>query len=135
VLDGDVDGTRQAINYLRSMRDMLAGHAKKPVNVTVKWDGCVHEDTVVLTENGEEKISDLMHTTSNLVLAFDEKRKIPVMSPIENRSNSVGNKNWIEVVLDNGSIIKLTEDHEVLTTNRGWTAAKDLTVNDDIKEL
>ena len=39
VLDGDVDGTRQAINYLRSMRDMLAGHAKTAVNVTVKWDG------------------------------------------------------------------------------------------------
>ena len=39
VLDGDVDGTRQAINYLRSMRDMLAGHTKTAVNVTVKWDG------------------------------------------------------------------------------------------------
>jgi hypothetical protein len=34
-----VDGTRQAINYLRSLRDMLAGDAKAPVNVTVKWDG------------------------------------------------------------------------------------------------
>jgi len=34
-----VDGTRQAINYLRSLRDMLAGDTKAPVNVTVKWDG------------------------------------------------------------------------------------------------
>ena len=32
-------GTRDAINLLRSLRDMLAGHADKPVNVTVKWDG------------------------------------------------------------------------------------------------
>lgn len=39
VLEGDVEGTRQAINYLRNMRDLLAGHSKKPVNVTVKWDG------------------------------------------------------------------------------------------------
>src|SRR6056300_1977250 len=34
-----VDGARQAINYLRALRDMLAGDAKAPVNVTVKFDG------------------------------------------------------------------------------------------------
>ena len=34
-----MDGTRAAINFLRSLRDMLAGNAKKSVNVTVKWDG------------------------------------------------------------------------------------------------
>lgn len=34
-----VEGTRQAINYLRSLRDMLAGKADASVNVTVKWDG------------------------------------------------------------------------------------------------
>jgi hypothetical protein len=39
VLDGGVKGARQAINALRSMRDMLSGHAKSPVDVTVKWDG------------------------------------------------------------------------------------------------
>ena len=39
VLDGGVKGARQAINALRSMRDMVSGHAKSPVDVTVKWDG------------------------------------------------------------------------------------------------
>jgi adenine-specific DNA methylase len=39
LLNGGVDGARQSINYLRSLRDMLAGDAKAPVNVTVKWDG------------------------------------------------------------------------------------------------
>jgi len=39
VLNGGVKGTRDAINLLRSLRDMLAGHTDKPVNVTVKWDG------------------------------------------------------------------------------------------------
>jgi len=34
-----VDGARQAILALRSLRDMLAGEAKRPVDVTVKWDG------------------------------------------------------------------------------------------------
>ena len=39
VLDGGVKGARQAILALRSLRDMLSGHAKSPVDVTVKWDG------------------------------------------------------------------------------------------------
>lgn len=37
VLYGGVNGTREAINALRGLRDMLAG--KKAGNVSVKWDG------------------------------------------------------------------------------------------------
>jgi hypothetical protein len=37
VIYGGVDGTRQAINALRGMRDMLAGY--KEGSVSVKWDG------------------------------------------------------------------------------------------------
>ena len=39
VLNNGINGTRAAINFLRSLRDMLAGSAKKSVNVSVKWDG------------------------------------------------------------------------------------------------
>ncbi len=39
VLNGGVEGTRDSINALRAVRDMLAGHAEKKVDVTVKWDG------------------------------------------------------------------------------------------------
>ena len=39
VLNGGVDGTRGAINFLQGLRDMLAGHANASVDVTVKWDG------------------------------------------------------------------------------------------------
>lgn len=39
VLDGGVKGARQAINALRSLRDMLAGTSKNKVDITVKWDG------------------------------------------------------------------------------------------------
>ena len=39
LLNAGVDGARQSIDYLRSLRDMLAGKSKAPVNVTVKWDG------------------------------------------------------------------------------------------------
>ena len=39
ILDGGVKGARQAILALRSMRDMLSGNVKAPIDVTVKWDG------------------------------------------------------------------------------------------------
>ena len=39
ILNNGVEGTRQSINFLRSVRDMLAGRSKSKVNVTVKWDG------------------------------------------------------------------------------------------------
>jgi hypothetical protein len=39
VLNGGVTGARQAINLLRSMRDMLSGSSSRGVSTTVKWDG------------------------------------------------------------------------------------------------
>lgn len=39
VIYGGVDGTRQAIAALRSLRDTLAGTSNNSVDVTVKWDG------------------------------------------------------------------------------------------------
>ena len=39
VLNRGVSGARDAINFLQSLRDMLAGHSQSKVNVTTKWDG------------------------------------------------------------------------------------------------
>ena len=39
ILNGGVEGTREAINFLQSLRDMLAGKTANKVNVTIKWDG------------------------------------------------------------------------------------------------
>jgi hypothetical protein len=39
VLNGGVSGTRDSINFLRSLRDMLAGNSSSKLNATVKWDG------------------------------------------------------------------------------------------------
>ena len=39
ILNFGVDGGRAAINFLRSLRDMLAGSSRSSVNMTVKWDG------------------------------------------------------------------------------------------------
>ena len=39
VLNYGVQGTRNSINALRAVRDMLSGNSAKKVDVTVKWDG------------------------------------------------------------------------------------------------
>ena len=39
IINFGVDGGRAAINFLRSLRDMLSGSARSSVNMTVKWDG------------------------------------------------------------------------------------------------
>ena len=39
ILNYGVDGGRAAINFLRSLRDMMAGNSRSSVNMTVKWDG------------------------------------------------------------------------------------------------
>ena len=54
VLNGGVAGTRGAINFLQSLRDMLAGTSKSStVNLTTKWDGAPAIFAGVNPENGK----------------------------------------------------------------------------------
>ena len=39
IINHGVDGGRAAINFLRSLRDMLSGNSRSSINMTVKWDG------------------------------------------------------------------------------------------------
>ena len=53
VLNGGVEGTRGAINFLQGLRDMLAGHGSSSVNETVKWDGAPAEFAGINPENDQ----------------------------------------------------------------------------------
>ena len=53
VLNRGVAGARDAINFLRSLRDMLAGHADTKVNLTTKWDGAPAIFCGINPENGK----------------------------------------------------------------------------------
>ena len=39
IFNGGVDGTRETIDLLRSLRDTLAGHGSDSINLSIKWDG------------------------------------------------------------------------------------------------
>ena len=53
VLNFGVSGARSAINFLQSLRNMLAGNAESKVNVTTKWDGAPAIFAGINPENGK----------------------------------------------------------------------------------
>jgi len=53
VLNNGVAGVRSAINFLQSLRNMLAGNSDSKVNVTTKWDGAPAIFAGINPENGK----------------------------------------------------------------------------------
>jgi len=53
VLNGGVSGAREAIEFLRSLRNMLAGYSGSKMNVTTKWDGAPAIFVGTNPENGK----------------------------------------------------------------------------------
>jgi hypothetical protein len=53
MLNRGVPGARESINFLRSLRDMLAGHSQSHINVTTKWDGAPAVFAGINPENGK----------------------------------------------------------------------------------
>ena len=53
VLNNGVAGAREAIDFLRSLRNMLAGHTGSKMNVTTKWDGAPAIFAGTNPENGK----------------------------------------------------------------------------------
>ncbi len=142
LFDLGVEGARKAIFFLRDVRDMLTiGSAPSKTVASVKYDGCLHEDTVLWTNYGKMTIKQLVDNPSiwdsTYVMAKDLESPIPTnkMVRVISGSKTESTKQWVTVNLENGSHITLTEDHEVHTTNRGWVHAKDLTADDDITEF
>ena len=53
VLNNGTNGARNAINFLQSLRDMLAGNSTSKVSVTTKWDGAPAVFAGTNPENGK----------------------------------------------------------------------------------
>ena len=125
-------GALRAINNLTAL-------TKSKETLSIKWDGCIHPDHILQTDQGELRIEEVVDRVnvgeSLFVLGHDLTDSKNVMTEIVNAVKKHGGKDWVEVELENGDLLRLTEDHEVYTNNRGWVEAKNLTPEDDIKEL
>lgn len=92
---------------------------------TTKLHGCVHEDTLItLADGSQEKIKDVKPGTS--ILSFNvEEQKCEFDTVNEVMINDL-DKDWVELEFSDGTILKCTADHPVLT-HEGWVNAENLT--------
>lgn len=73
ILNRGVIGAREAINFLRSLRDMLAGHSQSKVNVTTKWDGAPAIFCGINPENGKFFVGTKSVFNKNAKLNYTDK--------------------------------------------------------------
>ena len=125
-------GALRAVNNLTTL-------AKNKDTLSIKWDGCIHPDHLIQTNKGELRIETVIDRFNQheefLVLGHSFDSNNSILTEVTNAVKKYGLKAWVEIELENGDKIQLTEDHQVFTTNRGWVAAGNLTSEDDIKEL
>jgi len=134
MFNNGVSGIQKNIDLAKTIRNSLSGGSKTKAAITVKWDGCIHPDTIIKTKNGDMKMREIIGRNDIEVLTYNHNENIDEWNvAIKPRINH-NNKKWVEVELENGSKIVTTEDHEFFTNNRGWIKAIELNEYDDIKE-
>ena len=92
VLNGGVAGTRGAINFLQSLRDMLAGHAQSKINITTKWDGAPAIFVGTNPENGKFFVGTKSVFNKDAKLNYTEE-------DIDNNHSSEGLNNKLKMAL------------------------------------
>lgn len=128
IFDEGLEGAIKSYQILRST-------AEQPEYVSIKFDGCIHPNSVLLTESGEMTILEIIKSPNqHRVLTFNFETTTEEFCDAQYPRINENNKNWVQINLQNGSHLILTEDHEVYTLNRGWIKAKDILPDDDIKE-
>lgn len=97
-------------------------------------DECVDGNTLIDTINGKEPIKNIK--IGDYVKSYNIKtNQIEYCKVLDIFKNHISSKNseMLEIELVDGKKIKLTANHPVFTTNRGWVRAGDLNENDDLK--
>lgn len=92
---------------------------------------CLVGDTLVNTPNGQFKIKDLVGK-SGKIYSYDTENKEFVIADFINCRMTFEKAEIWEIELENGDTIQCTYDHPILTSNRGYVIASELTIDDDI---
>jgi len=91
---------------------------KHELYITEKLDGCLHENTLIKTEDGELSIKFIIDTKyKGKVLTYNlEKKEIEYKNIINYFNHGISN-NWFQIELENGEQIKVTGNHKVWVIN------------------
>ena len=102
----------------------------KPVK---QHDHCLTGDTLVDTTNGQIPIKDLVGRKGK-VYCYDSKRRRKAVSEFRHVRKTQENAQVFEITLEDGTIIKATAEHPVLT-QRGWVIIENLYKTDYILKI
>ena len=86
ILNSGMAGGQNAINFLSSLSDMLQGNTKRPMNVTVKWDGAPAIFAGTNPENGKFFVG------SKSIFNKDPKINYTVADVKKNHGGGLANK-------------------------------------------
>lgn len=91
--------------------------------------GCFLKDhEVQMADKTIKNIQDIK--VGDYVLDHNNKKQMVLGLPRYDIEEEI-----VELTLENGRIISCTQDHKFFTENRGWVEAKNLTENDEIREI
>lgn len=140
----DVDGIARArlcifdscLNLIRTL-PALQYDSKNP-NDTAKephelTHACLTGDTIINTLYGDYRIDELIGK-SGFVYCYDEKNKCQTASAFSNVIMTKRNAEIIGITMEDGSLIKCTAEHPILTVN-GWKKAGELSCDDEIIKI
>jgi len=110
---------------------VMADILDQSYNLPIFQESCCVGETLILTSNGEASLKDIVENQDiDSVICLNNEGDL-VERNILQRHN-MGEKEVFELTLDNGKTITCTEDHRLLTSNRGYVKAKSLEEDDDI---
>lgn len=95
---------------------------------TEKLDGCLDGNTIIMTEIGEMKISEICNSSyRGKILSFDLEKNKYVFKKCLNTFIKPNNNDWYEIELEDGRKIKLTGNHRIwIEDQRCWRRADQL---------
>lgn len=97
-------------------------------------DECLDGDTLVLTENGYSKIKDLENKQTKFVTFNPESNQLE-LSDQAYVQETVRTKDYYEIELEDGTIIKCTPTHRLLLKDGTYKYAKDLLDTDELMDV
>jgi hypothetical protein len=132
IINKGEDGVMEALEYIDKAIEYFV--SETDYKISTKFDGCIHPNTMIVTQLGNRSIIDIINDPEpTLVLGYDNITGNDVWVEAKLPRINTNNKNWLEIVLEDESTLKCTEDHKIFTLNRGWVEAKHLTSEDTLK--